>query len=439
MIKVAWKTLLAFLAITFSLAEECRINNMMQDSTLIAEQVLFLQERAAVYAGSPSLLYIPETNEYLMTSDRFGDGFVGQPRNTSIHRKALGKNMKAADEAEVPWKMDTAWVKDQYWSTLFRLNSRNNSNNGDVYLFGTSTDGPAPIKIARSQDFGKTWNEKDSAILFGTISGENSYETGPVPVVEHGGRVYRAFERLAPPFTWGVDYQAVVLHAPLLDSTGANTDLLDASIWKITPPLAFDPQWLDQLSSLGIPASPKPSNPGFLEGNVVIGTDGTVYNMLRFTADKTLPYNWGNLAVLLRLNPVENVLVFDRMVAFPGGHSKFVIRPDPVTGTYITLSNPTYSDRYVDQRNVLTLCSSADLFTWTQNEVILSDDTGLTEQDSVNLTGFHYTEWIFDGKEKEDLLLGIRTAYRGANSYHNSNRILYKRIKNFRKLLKHTA
>jgi len=433
--------LVFFLAVACASAEECRNSNLMQDSSLNAEQVYFIQERAAVYAGSPSILYIHKTNEYLMTSDRFGDGFVGQPRNTSIHRKSLGPHSKkTVNEAAVPWKMDSAWVKDQYWSTLFRLSSRNTSDNGDVYLFGTSTDGPAPIKLALSRDYGKTWRDKDSAILFGTIAGEDSYETGPVPVVEHEGRLYRAFERLAPPFTWGTCYQAVVVHAPLFNSHMESTDLLDASIWQMTPPLAFDPQWLDWLAVLGVPSSPQPSNPGFLEGNIVIGTDGhTIYNMLRFSADKSVPYYWGNLAVLLRLNPVENRLVFERMVALPGGHSKFVIRPDPASGLYITLSNPNLSVQYVDQRNVLTLCSSPDLITWTQHEVILFDDTGLTEEDSVNLTGFHYTEWIFDGKENEDLLLGIRTAYRGANSYHNSNRILYKRIRNFRELLQHTV
>jgi hypothetical protein len=108
--------------------------------------------------------------------------------------------------------------------------------------------------------------------MTGTIAGDASYETGPVPVVEHQGRVYRAFERLAPPFTWGTGYQAVVVHAPLYypksnagsdDGTGTgtgagagngddaeyarSTDLLDRSIWQITEPLAFDAKWLDQV------------------------------------------------------------------------------------------------------------------------------------------------------------------------------------------------
>ena len=421
----------------------------MPDSTLVAEQVLFLHEKAAIYAGSPSILYVPETDELIVTSDRFGDGFVGLPRNTSISRKShpFGNDNNDNGDDEAQWIMDKTWVKNQYWSSLFRLTSRshvngNSSSSRDVYLFGTSTDGPAPIKLAKSRDYGKTWNEGDSSILFGEIMGEYSYETGPVPVVEHQGRIYRAFERLVPPsYTWCVDYQAVVVHASLTSSnTNKEVDLTNPNVWQITPPLPFDVSWLDQLPALGLPSvttvGGMPSGPGFLEGNIILGPDGTtIYNLLRFCAARTTPYYWGNLAVLLRLDIKANELKFDSLIKMPGGHSKFVVRPDPLTGLYITLSNPSESVLYSDQRNFLTLCSSNDLHHWTEHEVVLYDDTGLDEEESVNLTGFHYTDWIFHGDNGQDLLLGVRTAYRGANSYHNSNRILFKRIINFRQLL----
>ena len=44
---------------------------------------------------------------------------------------------------------------------------------------------------------------------------------------------------------------------------------------------------------------------------------------------------------------------------------------------------------YVDQRNILVLCVSQDLFTWQIVETILQDDTGLSELDSIRYTGFH--------------------------------------------------
>lgn len=42
-------------------------------------------------------------------------------------------------------------------------------------------------------------------------------------------------------------------------------------------------------------------------------------------------------------------------------------------------------------------------------------------------------DWQFDGDG--DIIMAVRTAYRGAQSYHNSNRVTYKRIKDFRSLL----
>ena len=38
-------------------------------------------------------------------------------------------------------------------------------------------------------------------------------------------------------------------------------------------------------------------------------------------------------------------------------------------------------------------------------------------------TAFSYVDWVVDGP---DLLLAIRTGYRGSVSYHNTNRITFK-------------
>ncbi len=43
-------------------------------------------------------------------------------------------------------------------------------------------------------------------------------------------------------------------------------------------------------------------------------------------------------------------------------------------------------------------------------------------------------EWNCDGGP--NMIYLIRTAYRGANSYHNSNRITYKTLHNYRALIK---
>jgi hypothetical protein len=125
---------------------------------------------------------------------------------------------------------------------------------------------------------------------------------------------------------------------------------------------------------------------------------------------------------------------------------------------------------------VLELCSSPDLVEWTARHTLLQDDSGFGPDDSVSeepplshiacleftvalpqprvkpflylrslrwlgarlvlakvkFTGFHYADWHFDGT---DLMVAVRTAYRGANSYHNSNRATYARLRNYRALL----
>ena len=198
----------------------------------------------------------------------------------------------------------------------------------------------------------------------------------------------------------------------------ASSNLLDPASWSITPGLGFDPQWLPE--GFGTP-----QDPGYLEGNAVAGPDGTIFNILRFNSRPVL----GNWAVKLRLNSTTNQLEFDKLLELPGGHTKFVIRRDNETGLYYTLSNVNDNLQYTDQRNILVLCVSVDLDTWTTVLTLLVDDTGLSPRDSSRYTGFHYVDWHFD---KDDIIAVIRTSYRGADSYHNSNRLTFKTIANFR-------
>lgn len=69
---------------------------------------------------------------------------------------------------------------------------------------------------------------------------------------------------------------------------------------------------------------------------------------------------------------------------------------------------------------------------WHVLDTLLFDDTGFAEADSVRYTGFHYVDWQFDGAGDRDIIYAVRTSYRGANSYHNSNRITFKRLVDFR-------
>lgn len=74
---------------------------------------------------------------------------------------------------------------------------------------------------------------------------------------------------------------------------------------------------------------------------------------------------------------------------------------------YFTLSNNNTDPAYTDQRNVLVLCVSKDLNTWTILRTLLADDTGLAPTDSVRYTGFHYVDWQFDGADGEDIIYAV--------------------------------
>ena len=70
-----------------------------------------------------------------------------------------------------------------------------------------------------------------------------------------------------------------------------------------------------------------------------------------------------------------------------------------------------------------------------EHKVILHDDTGFDMADSIRYTGFHYVDWHFDGDNDENIIMAVRTAYRGAVSYHNSNRMTYKVISKWREIV----
>ena len=154
-----------------------------------------------------------------------------------------------------------------------------------------------------------------------------------------------------------------------------------------------------------------------------------MWNLLRFHA---APYL--NHAALLRVEDEGRRVSFDYttdLIHMPGGHTKFVVRRDPVTEIYWTLCNRAPDpERYL--RNRLAVCTSPDLRNWTERSVLLEDDLDLSPEASRRNTGFQYVDWQFDG---EDLVYLVRTAYGGAHNYHDANRITFHRLRSFRALL----
>lgn len=104
---------------------------------------------------------------------------------------------------------------------------------------------------------------------------------------------------------------------------------------------------------------------------------------------------------------------------------------------FYSLTNPVhhvpvanYGTRSCGQRNTVMLTVSDDLVTWKVCKQVLFDDTGLATSvnDSLLYTGLQYIDFRF---QQQDLIAAVRSAYRGAVTYHDANRLLIVRIEDY--------
>ncbi len=391
-------------------------------------QIKYQAEKTLTYLGSPSIVRLSD-GALLVSHDYFG--LKGCPKNheseeslTSIYR---------SEDNGASW-VNITHIMNCYWSGLFVHGSA-------VYILGTSQQ-YGSIVIRRSEDGGFTWThpaDASSGLLFkgGYYRDPPNYHCGPMPVVSHEGRLYRAFED-CDPMEWGAGFQAGVISAPV------DADLLDADNWTMSNKIPYDPAWI-----AGEWNPDQAAAPGWREGNMVVAPDGQLWNIMTYEAGSIID----EVAPRLQVSADGKTLSFDPAngyIHFPGSKAKFTLRQDPVTGKYLSLVNTLADvDRLqamasglsghfhrgkhpMRQRNVLSLTFSEDLWNWRVVTTLLSDDTGLPQEASILQTGFQYVDWQFDG---DDLIYVVRTAYRGARNFHDSNRIIFRILKNFRDLL----
>ena len=368
--------------------------------------VKYQPERTRTYLGSPSLVRLPD-GALLASHDYFGKGcprnHEGEESLTSIYR---------SEDNGHTWANITH-IMNCYWSTLFCLQDA-------VYILGV-TQQYGSIVIRRSNDGGFTWThpaDENSGLLFkgGFYHQPPNYHCAPVPVLRQNGRIYKGFEDLDP-VVHGPGFHACVVSAP------DDADLLDAANWTMSNKLKFDPAW--------VPTDwESPEAPGWLEGNVVSDPKGQLWDIMRFKSKPGCGH-----AAMLKVSADGRQIAFDPAtgyIDFPGGETKFTIRFDPVTKCYLSLVNPVTDPAWPNQRNILSLSVSKDLRNWQVVKTLMSDDSGLSHEASVQLTGFQYVDWQFDG---DDIIYLVRAAYRGAVRYHDANWIIFRVLKDFRSLL----
>lgn len=342
------------------------------------------------YLGSPSVVILPD-GDLVVSHDFFGPGST---RNL-VH-------VYGSKDRGLTWERRSE-VRGAFWASLF-------VHRGALYLFGTSLQ-DGFVVIRRSNDGGRTWSEpKDSGT--GLLLADAKYHCAPVPVVEHAGRLWRAFEDVMGPGGWGSSFRSFMLSAPV------DADLLVATNWTASNRLGRDASWLD--GKFG----------GWLEGNAVVTPDGGIANLLR--ADFREPRE---KAAVITVSADGRTAAFDPergFVGFPGGCKKFTVRRDPRTGAYWGLANyipPSQEGGNVERtRNTLALVHSPNLRDWEVRCVLLH------HADRTN-HGFQYPDWQFDG---DDLVAAVRTAFDdehgGAHGCHDANFITFHRWTGFRGL-----
>lgn len=357
--------------------------------------VSHMPKSESIYLGSPSICVLPN-GDYIASYDWFGPN-GGSPRSgqTFIFR---------SQDKGATW-IRICTIDGQFWSNVFLF--RNN-----LYIMGTDK-GQGNIVIRRSMDYGITWTKpisKTKGLLF-----EGAYHTAPTPVIEHEGRVWRAFEYAnAYPATNFSRYGALML------SADANSDLLDASNWTMSNYLPYDPTYLNNKFQ------------GWIEGNAVIDKEGNVLNLLRVHVYSRVIEH----TAILKVSKDGKTVSFDPdkgFIKMPGSSKKFTIRYDKNTNKYWSLVNYVPDTLFNTApsliRNYLALISSDDLLNWDTHKIVLS------HPDS-DYHAFQYVDWVFD---EDDIIFLSRTAFDddegGADTYHNSNYITFHRIVNYKNYL----
>lgn len=347
---------------------------------------------SGLYIGSPSLTILPG-GDYLASHDFFGPKSVEFDCPTTAVFRSADKGSNWQRVARLPCL---------FWVGLF-------THREAVYLMGTDKH-HGRIVIRRSTDGGHTWTEpRDTAT--GLLTPAGQYHTAPVPVLEHDGRLWRAFEDAQGGTVWGRRYRAFMLSAPV------DANLLNAAHWTFSNFLARDSNWLNGDFN------------AWLEGNAVRTRNGQIVDILRVDTPRC-----PERAALVQVSQDGKTAAFDPatgFIHFPGGAKKFTIRFDAPSDRYWSLATLVperhqAAGRPGGIRNTLALTCSADLTNWVVRCTLLYHP-------DIARHGFQYVDWQFEG---DDLIAVCRTAFDdaqgGARNNHDANFLTFHRITNFR-------
>lgn len=315
------------------------------------------------YLCSPSLVRLPG-GVLLASCDVYA---ANAPQNLTL--------LLRSEDRGLTWRYVTD-IFPCFWGKLF-------VHQGAVYMLGLSTE-YGDVLIGRSLDEGYTW-EQPTVILRG--SGSAAYSgphRAPMHLVRCAGRFWTSLE-------YGGWTQGGFACGAL--SIDEHDDLLVAENWVLSGFTPHNPDWPGAHSGAL----------GGIEGNLLPAPDGQLRLFLRYAQEH---------ALLMRLNAryPHHAPVFEAVVPFPMGHSKFEILPR-LGGGYLAVGNRA------PMRNVLSLYQSDDLRRWAH----VRDLIDCADMDAQRVA-FQYPSALLDGKR---LLVLCRTAYNEPANYHDSNTITF--------------
>lgn len=272
-----------------------------------------------------------------------------------------------------------------YWGSLFYYKDV-------LYILGLTTE-YGNLQIAASKDEGKSWSEPVT-LFYGSnyLCDYGGMHRAPMHFTPYNGRLYTTCEYGC----WKCGS-----HLPAILSVGENDDLMRAENWVCSDFLPFDGQWKNAAGTQG----------DTMEGNIVFAPDGNLYNIMRWKTGSVL-------RLKVNTSDIEATPEFVSIEEAPVSNSMFRIIPH---GDKFILITNRKSKKTVKEcksyRNVLSVYESCDLKSFTFIRDIIN-----YEADDPETKGFQYPAFI---KEGSLISLVIRSAFNNADSYHNSNYMLF--------------
>lgn len=367
---------------------------------------------ASVYAfaGTGGLLRL-DNGDLLCTSDTFG---VGSGNNKTLVHKSTGNGAS--------WEQLGSTITGLLWPTPFKVGST-------LYMLGTTTDGSSAgvgqIVIAKSTNDGASW-ALTTISTGAVISNAGMWHLSKVrATLERDGKLFFPVER------GDLSSNGVV------SSNGR-------------------PRWVSVIS---FDLADDPTDPANWEwSNEIDAADYRTPFGLSITAHEAIECQFVEGEAVYLYSRITWAQIGSGVFDFdPGTNTLAIYGPDdtadfgecafhPVKlpeGGYVVLGNADSSAGQKRHKLAMWYSPSGDPGSW----VLCDTGTALPNMGVFNAgnpgagsayngnEGVQYPHALIDSENPDDLIFASRTAFNGAHTYHNTNRITFHRLANFRNYL----